>query len=132
MIIGIGCDLANINRIEEGLNKFGNRFMQRFFTENEIVELQKKSSQQLVGAMAKKFAAKEACSKALGTGISEGISWKDIEITHLSSGQPIITLHKKAREKAEKLSSGKKINIMLSLSDDYPWAQAFVIIDVQV
>ena len=106
--------------------------MQRFFTSKEIAELQNRNPKLLGAAMAKKFAAKEACAKALGTGISGGVSWKDIEITHQPSGQPIISLYGKASEYALVLSGNKKYNILLSLSDDYPWAQAFVIIDTQV
>lgn len=135
MIIGTGCDLANIERIEHSLNKFASRFLKKIFSENELAELYKRenaSPKAFACAVAKRFAAKEACSKALGTGISRGTSWKEIEVFNLPSGRPVLKLSGKTLANLKLLGGGKDCNLWVSLSDDFPWAQAFVIIEVQV
>lgn len=132
MIVGIGSDIANISRIEETIKKFGIRFVNKIFTKNEIKEMEKRkniSFREYVSTAAKRFAAKEACSKALGTGFREGVFWKNIEIKHLASGKPTLKLSGGALKHMEKLCDGGNANIQVSLSDDYPWAQAFVVIE---
>lgn len=133
MIIGIGSDLANIERFENSLTKFGDRFINRAFSENEKKEIgrrQKLSLKEHASAAAKRFAAKEACVKALGTGFRDGIFLKDIEITHLPSGKPELALRGGALKQLQKLCGGSEANIYVTMTDDYPWAQAFVIIEI--
>lgn len=127
MIIGIGTDMTNIERIERTLARFGERFKNRVFTQ---VELDKAASRKNATAtLAKRWAAKEATSKALGSGIAMGVSWKDISISNLDSGQPIITLSGWAKTRAESLMPpNHKPALHLSLSDDHPWAHAFVVL----
>jgi holo-[acyl-carrier protein] synthase len=128
MIIGVGTDLANIDRIEATLNRFGDRFRNRVFTE---LEQSKASSRRNESATyAKRWAAKEACSKALGTGLRMGISWKDMAISNLNTGQPQMELTGWAKERLYKLTPDRYDSyIHVTLTDDYPWAQAFVIIE---
>ena len=128
MIIGIGTDICDINRIEATLERFNKRFMMRVFTMQEI-HYACQNTHKKTSRFSQFFAAKEACSKALGTGIQEGVFWKDIEVMHHPSGQPMITLHHGAKQKLHKLSHGAKTNIWLSLTDDAGFAQAFVVID---
>lgn len=131
MIVGIGSDLANIERIEEAFNKFGDKFINRLFSAFEQQEMETRksaSSQRYICSLAKRFAAKEACSKALGTGFGAGTSWKDIEVIHLSSGKPSLKLSGAALEHAKNLA-GDNFNIHLTMTDDYPWAQAFVVLE---
>lgn len=133
MIIGIGSDLANIERFEEALVKFGDRFVNRTFSENEKKEIarrQRLSLKEYACAAAKRFAAKEACSKALGTGFRDGIFLKDIEITHLASGKPELKLRGEALKQLQSLCGEKEPRLLVTMTDDYPWAQAFVIIEV--
>lgn len=133
MILGIGNDLANIERIEEALLKFGDRFINRAFSENEKLELSMRKNASLkiyAGSVAKRFAAKEACVKALGTGFRDSIFLKDIEITHLENGKPVLKLYNGALKQLEKMAQGKEINTFVTMSDDYPWAQAFVILEI--
>ena len=133
MIIGIGNDIVNIKRIEETITKFEKRFLNRIFTREEIIECEnrkKVSSKERASAYAKRFAAKEACSKALGTGLRQGVFWKDMVITHQSSGKPTLTLYGGARKRLDALTLGeKKAQILVTISDDYPFAIANVIID---
>ena len=130
MIIGIGTDLANINRIEATLKRFGDRFKNRVFTE---LEQQKASSRSHESSTyAKRWAAKEACSKALGTGLRMGISWKDMSVSNLKTGQPQMELTGWAKDRLFKLTpKGCESFIYVSLTDDHPWAQAFVIIEAR-
>lgn len=128
MILGIGSDLTNIKRIKKILDRYGDRFHEKVFSKNEI----KKSSSITIEAStyAKRWAAKEACSKALGTGFTMGINWKDITIYNLESGQPAIALQGQAEKHLKKLTKPNQVAaIHLSLTDDYPWAQAFVVIE---
>lgn len=133
MILGIGNDLSNIERIEEALLKFGDRFINRAFSENEKIELSARKTSSLkiyAGSVAKRFAAKEACVKALGTGFRDGIFLKDIEITHLENGKPELKLYSGAAKQLEKMAKGKEVTTFVTMSDDYPWAQAFVILEI--
>lgn len=132
MIIGIGSDLANIERFEEALTKFGERFINRAFSDFEKTEIQsriKLSLKEHASALAKRFAAKEACTKAFGTGFRDGIFMRDIEIIHQPNGKPELRLYHGALGQLEKISGGKNVVIHVTMTDDYPWAQAFVIIE---
>lgn len=133
MIVGIGCDLANINRFEKALAKFGGRFVNRAFSEREKAELARRerlSPKEHACAAAKRFAAKEACTKALGTGFRDGIFMRDIEIVHQPSGKPELYLQNGARRWLEEICGGAAFKIHVTMTDDYPWAQAFVIIEI--
>lgn len=133
MIVGIGCDLANINRFEKALAKFGGRFVNRAFSEREKAELARRerlSPKEHACAAAKRFAAKEACTKALGTGFRDGIFMRDIEIVHQPSGKPELYLQNGARQRLEEICGGAAFKIHVTMTDDYPWAQAFVIIEI--
>lgn len=128
MIIGIGNDIIDIRRIEKTLSRHGMRFIDRIFTSIE----QKKSEgrKNRAASYAKRFAAKEACAKALGTGISRGVWWKDMGVVNLISGKPTIELTNKAKTVLEQLiPDAYKAVIHLTITDDFPWAQAFVIIE---
>lgn len=133
MIVGIGCDLANINRFEKALAKFGGRFVNRAFSEREKAELARRerlSPKEHACAAAKRFAAKEACTKALGIGFRDGIFMRDIEIVHQPSGKPELYLQNGARRRLEEICGGAAFKIHVTMTDDYPWAQAFVIIEI--
>ena len=130
MILGVGTDLANIERIAGVLERHGDRFRNRVFTKTE----QRKAEQRkdVAGTYAKRWAAKEACSKALGTGLRMGISWKDMAVRNLKTGQPIITVSGWAEERLKEMTpEGHCATIHVSLTDDHPWAQAFVVIEAQ-
>ena len=129
MIIGHGIDLIDIRRVEKTINKFGNRFINRIFTKGEIIRSENRNKR--IESYAKRFAAKEACSKALGTGFRSGVYWRDIEVANEKSGKPILKLTGGAYQRLEKLiPNNNAYNISLSITDDYPWAQANVIIEV--
>lgn len=127
MIIGIGSDLIDIRRIERSLERFGDRFTQRVFTE---LERQKSDRRRMRAASyAKRFAAKEACSKALGTGLRQGTYWRDMGVVNLPSGRPTMQLTGGAALHLQRLTpSGMRAEIHLTITDDFPLAQAFVII----
>ena len=125
-IFGIGTDIINIKRINNSIKKGGHNFKKKIFSNNEIDYCEKKKNPSAF--YAKRFAAKEAFTKALGTGISKGISLKDIEIFNDTSGKPNIKLKGAANNFLKKKIKKNKYNIYLSLSDDQPWAQATVII----
>ena len=125
-IYGIGTDIINITRMKNTLKRKGEKFKQKYFSVNEIKYCEKKKNPSAF--FAKRFAAKEAFTKALGTGIGNGISIKDIEISNNKSGKPFIKLKGKTDQFLKKSIKRKKYNIYLSLSDDEPWAQATVII----
>ncbi|MBN9028178.1 MAG: holo-ACP synthase [Rhizobiales bacterium 63-7] len=130
MIIGIGSDLVDIRRIAKSLERFGERFTARCFTEIE----QRKSDgrKNRADSYAKRFAAKEACSKALGTGISESVFWRDMGVVNLPSGKPTMKLTGGAAERlASMLPPDHEAVIHLSITDEYPLAQAFVIIEAR-
>ena len=125
-IFGIGTDIVNIKRLEKSLKKNGSKFKRKIFSKNEIVYCEKKKNP--ISFYAKRFAAKEALSKALGTGIRKGIDFKSIEILNDNLGKPSIALKGGAASFLKKKIKSKKYSIYLSLSDDIPWAQATVII----
>ncbi|MEN8833240.1 MAG: holo-ACP synthase [Pacificibacter sp.] len=130
MILGIGTDLANIERISGTLDRFGDRFKNRVFTETE----QRKAGNRkdVAGTYAKRWAAKEACSKALGTGLAMGISWKDMAVSNMRSGQPTMQVTGWAKERLESMTpDGYEAVIHVTLTDDHPWAQAFVVIEAR-
>jgi len=125
-IFGIGTDIVNIKRIKKILNKNGVKFKKKIFSEKEINYCENKKNP--ISFYAKRFAAKEALSKAMGTGIRKGVDFKNIEISNNTSGKPSITLKGKTKDFLRKKIKSKKYFIYLSLSDDTPWAQATVII----
>lgn len=129
MIVGFGNDLCNIQRIEKTLERFGDRFRQRVFTDLEIAKAEKR--RRSAETYAKRFAAKEACAKALGTGVPRrGVHWKDMGVVNLPSGKPTMALSNgAARRLAELTPAGHDAVIHLTITDDYPWAQAMVIIE---
>ncbi len=128
MIIGIGNDMVDVRRIEETLNKFGARFTDRIFTEVEKNKSDKRAMR--AASYAKRFAAKEACSKALGTGFSSGVFWKDMGVVNELSGRPTMVLTGGAKAQLERLiPEGKTAKLHLTITDDYPYAQAMVIIE---
>ena len=125
-IFGIGTDIVNIKRMERSLRNKNNAFKNKIFSKNEIIYCDKKNNP--YSFYAKRFAAKEALSKALGTGIRKGINFKDIEISNDNFGKPSIKLKGSTANFLKKKIKAKKYSIYLSLSDDIPWAQATVII----
>jgi len=130
MILGIGVDLANIERISDVLERHGDRFRNRVFTELEQNKAEHRKD--VAGTYAKRWAAKEACSKALGTGLRMGIRWKDMSVRNLYSGKPVMSLTGWAEKRLNEITpNGHSAVIHVSLTDDHPWAQAFVVIESQ-
>lgn len=130
MILGIGSDLSDIRRVEASLARFGERFTQRCFTEIERSRSDRKPDR--AASYAKRFSAKEACAKALGTGIRRGVFWRDMGVINMRSGQPTMKLTGGAAARlAEMLPPGHEAVIHLSLTDDHPYAQAFVVIEAR-
>ena len=130
MILGIGTDLANIERIEGTLARFGERFLARVFTPEERRKAEARADR--AGTYAKRWAAKEACSKALGTGLRMGIAWRDMGVANLPTGQPVMHLTGwAARRLAVLTPPGHEAVVHVSLTDDHPWAQAFVVIEAR-
>jgi holo-[acyl-carrier protein] synthase len=128
MIIGLGSDLIDIRRIEKTLERHGARFIDRIFTDTE--KRKSEGRKQRAASYAKRFAAKEACSKALGTGLSQGVYWKDMGVANLPSGKPTMVLTGGAKTRLEQMvPTGNRANIHLTITDDFPLAQAFVIIE---
>ncbi|MEL6828831.1 MAG: holo-ACP synthase [Pseudomonadota bacterium] len=129
MIIGIGNDLCNIERIARSLERFGERFEHRCFTEGEIAKARKRRL--TAETYAKRFAAKEACAKALGTGVPRaGVHWKHMEVINLPSGKPTLKLTDGALARLHKiLPDGMVPTVHLTMTDDHPWAEAQVIIE---
>lgn len=128
MIIGIGSDLIDIRRIASSLERFGERFTHRCFTDVEIRKSEGRKNR--AESYAKRFAAKEACSKALGTGLAQGVFWKDMGVVNLPGGKPTMQLTGGAAERlAAMLPAGHRGVIHLTITDDFPLAQAFVIIE---
>ncbi|MDZ7905089.1 MAG: holo-ACP synthase [Cypionkella sp.] len=131
MILGIGSDLANIERIEGTLARFGDRFRNRVFTPLEQAKAASRPHSE-AATYAKRWAAKEACSKALGTGLAMGISWVDMAVSNLRTGQPVMHLTGWAAERlADMTPAGHTAIVHLTLTDDHPWAQAFVVIEAR-
>jgi holo-[acyl-carrier protein] synthase len=130
MILGIGTDLANIERIEATLARFGERFVARVFTAEESRKAERRH--QTAATYAKRWAAKEACSKALGTGLRMGISWRDMAVRNLWTGRPEMVLTGWAAERLAAMTpAGCEAVVHVSLTDDHPWAQAFVVIEAR-
>ena len=128
MIIGFGNDLCDIRRIEKALERFGDRFALRLFTDIERAKADRRAAR--AGTYAKRFAAKEACAKALGTGMSAGVFWRDMGVVNLPSGKPTMALTGGAAKRLEALlPAGHKAMIHLTITDEFPLAQAFVIIE---
>jgi holo-[acyl-carrier protein] synthase len=129
VIIGIGSDLCNIERIGRSLNRFGQRFEHRVFTDTERARAEKRPLTR-AGTYAKRFAAKEAFSKAVGTGFKRGVFMKDIGVVNKASGEPTLHLTGGARQRLDELTpEGHAARIHLTMTDDHPFAQAFVIIE---
>src|SRR4051794_14204803 len=127
-IIGIGSDLCNIERIQNSLDRFGERFVNRVFTEIERGKAEGRPFTR-AGTLAKRFAAKEAFSKAVGTGFKRGVFMRDIGVVNLASGAPTLHLTGGAKARLDALApDGHQIDIHLTMTDDHPWAQAFVIL----
>ena len=128
MILGIGSDLCDIRRIERSLERFGTRFTQRIFTAGERARSDRRAA--AAASYARRFAAKEACAKALGTGMRGGVFWRDMEVVNLPSGRPTMRLTGGALERLQAMTPpGHKAVVHVSLTDDPPMAQAFVIIE---
>ncbi|MEO9873741.1 MAG: holo-ACP synthase [Anderseniella sp.] len=127
MILGVGNDMIDIRRIETTLEKFGDRFVARVFTDIERVKSDRRA--QRAASYAKRFAAKEACSKALGTGFRKGVFWRDLGVVNMPSGRPTMVLTGGAAQHLETLvPEGHRPDIHLTITDDFPYAQAIVII----
>jgi holo-[acyl-carrier protein] synthase len=130
VILGIGSDLADIRRVAETLERFGERFTHRIFTERERARSERRGAP--AASYAKRFAAKEACAKALGTGLRAGVFWRDMGVANLPSGQPTLQLTGGARARLEAITpEGCEPVVHLSLTDDHPYAQAFVVIEAR-
>jgi holo-[acyl-carrier protein] synthase len=128
VILGIGSDLADIRRIEASLERFGERFTNRIFTDIERTRSERKPDR--AASYAKRFAAKEACAKALGTGMRSDVYWRDMGVVNAPSGRPTMALTGGAAERLARLTpEGMTAVVHLSLTDDWPWAQAFVVIE---
>lgn len=131
MIIAIGSDLCNIERIENSLARFGERFEQRVFTEVERAKAARRPFTK-AGTLAKRFAAKEAFSKAVGTGFKAGVFMKDIGVVNAKSGAPTLALTGGAAARLAAITpAGHEAHVHLTLTDDHPWAQAFVVIEAR-
>jgi holo-[acyl-carrier protein] synthase len=127
MIIGLGSDLIDIRRVERSIDRFGDRFLLRIFTETERSKSDRRA--QRAASYAKRFAAKEACSKALGTGLRKGVYWRDMGVVNLPGGKPSLKLTGGARRRLEEITpAGYKAQIDLTITDDFPLAQAIVVI----
>lgn len=127
-ILGIGADLSDIRRIQASLDRFGDRFKHRCFTEQERARSDKKADP--AWSYAKRFAAKEACAKALGTGMGQDVYWRDIGVVNLPSGQPTLALNGPAARRLEVMTpAGHLAHIHLTMSDEHPYALAFVVIE---
>ena len=128
MIIGIGSDLIDIRRVEKTLGRHGKRFIRRVYTDIEQAKSEGRAAR--AASYAKRFAAKEACAKALGTGMAQGVFWRDMGVVNLPGGKPTMALTGGAAARLESLMpAGHKAAIHLTITDDYPLAQAFVIIE---
>jgi holo-[acyl-carrier protein] synthase len=127
MIIGIGTDLLDIRRIERTLERFGDRFCERVFVPTERRRCERRANR--AACYAQRYAAKEACSKALGTGLRQGVFWRDMVVGNLPSGKPVMTLTGGARRRLDAMTpSGMAAEIEITLTDEYPLAQAVVVI----
>jgi len=130
VILGIGSDIIDIRRVERTLARFGERFVTRVFTEAEQARSERRKER--AASYAKRFAAKEACSKALGSGIRMGVAWREMGVVNLPSGKPTMVLEGGAAKRlAELLPAGHEAVIHVTITDDYPMAQAFVVIEAR-
>ena len=130
MILGIGSDLCDIRRIERSLERFGTRFTHRIFTAGERARSDRRAAR--AASYARRFAAKEACAKALGTGMSAGVFWRDMEVVNLPNGRPTMRLTGGALERLQDMvPPGHRAAVHISLTDDPPVAQAFVVIEAR-
>ncbi|RZJ32354.1 MAG: holo-ACP synthase [Brevundimonas sp.] len=128
MIIGVGADLSDIRRIQDTLERFGDRFKERCFTDLERARSDRKPDPSW--SYAKRFAAKEACAKALGTGMRADVYWRDMGVVNLRSGQPTLALTGPAADRLARMTPpGHEVRIHLTLSDEHPYALAFVVIE---
>ena len=128
MIIGLGSDLIDIRRIARSLERFGDRFTTRVFTDIEKAKSDRRKER--AASYAKRFAAKEACAKALGTGMSDGVFWRDMGVVNLPGGKPTMQLTNGAAARLERMTpAGMRAVVHLTITDDFPLAQAFVIIE---
>ncbi|WP_114227655.1 MULTISPECIES: holo-ACP synthase [Sphingomonas] len=131
MIIGLGSDLCSIERIQASLDRFGERFLNRVFTDAERAKAARRPFT-AAGTLAKRFAAKEAFSKAVGTGFKRGVFMKDIGVVNAPSGKPTLVLTGGARARLDALTpAGHAVEVHLTMTDDHPWAQAFVILEAR-
>ena len=130
MILGLGSDLCDIRRIERSLERFGPRFTQRIFTPTERDKAERRTGKNRAGTYAKRFAAKEACAKALGTGFAAGVFWSDLAVVNLPGGQPTLSLTGGAARRLAALTPpGMTARLHLTMTDEYPYASAQVIIE---
>jgi holo-[acyl-carrier protein] synthase len=131
VIVGLGNDIVDIRRVEKTLERYGERFIRRLFTDIEIAKSERRA--QRAASYAKRFAAKEACSKALGTGFRKQVFWRDMGVVNLPSGRPTMVLTNGARAQLEKLiPEGHEARIHLTITDDFPYAQAIVMIEAVI
>ena len=131
MIIGIGTDLVDIRRIEQTIARHGERFINRIYTETERARAERKANR--IDTYAKRFAAKEACAKALGTGFRKGVFFRDMGVVNLPSGKPTLRLTGGALARLQAITpAGYEAQIDLALTDEYPLAQAFVVISAEL
>ena len=131
MILGLGNDMIDIRRVEETLTRHGERFITRLFTEVERAKSERRAgtAKGRAASYAKRFAAKEACAKALGTGLHRGVFWRDMGVVNLPGGKPTMKLTGGALKRLESMTpAGHRAQIDLTITDDFPWAQAIVII----
>jgi holo-[acyl-carrier protein] synthase len=130
MILGIGSDLIDIRRIEQTIARHGERFIGRIFTDVERAKAERRKNR--IDTYAKRFAAKEACAKALGTGLRAGVFWRDMGVVNLPSGRPTMRLTGGALERLQAITpAGHEARIDVTITDEYPLAQAFVIISAE-
>ena len=127
MILGLGSDIIDIRRIEKTIARYGDRFLARVFTDTERLKSERRAAR--VASYAKRFAAKEACAKALGTGLRKGVYWRDMGVINLRSGRPTIMLTGGAAEQLKRITpAGLQARVDVTLSDEFPLAQATVVI----
>ena len=129
MVLGLGNDMVDIRRIERTIARHGDRFLERIFTEAERAKAERRGERTRIATYAKRFAAKEAASKALGTGFRAGVFWRDLGVVNLPSGQPTLRMTGGAAERlAELTPAGHAAQVALTMTDEYPYAEAVVII----
>lgn len=129
MIIGVGTDLCDIRRIEDTLIRFGDRFTHRLYSDHERARVERRDRRQWAAGYAQRFAAKEACAKALGTGFRQGVFWRDMVVSNLPSGKPVLTLTGGAKARLDALTpDGHDALVEVSLTDEPPLAHGIVII----